>query len=56
MLLPRRDEPLPDATLIEHLDGAGVEPSGSRSVEILAGAWFDDDDAVRRERTPSRRS
>ena len=38
--LPRREEPFRDATLIEHLDGAGVQTAGSRSV--------DDPDSVRR--------
>jgi hypothetical protein len=42
--VPSREEPFRDATLIEHLDGAGVKTRGSRSVEILTGASFDDDD------------
>src|SRR5439155_6355783 len=48
--LPRREEPFRDATLIEHLDGAGVKTPGSRSVEILTGASFDDDDVDSRQR------
>jgi hypothetical protein len=44
MFLPGREESLRDATLIEHLDGAGVKTPGSRSVDILTGASFDDDD------------
>jgi hypothetical protein len=43
MFLPRRDEPFRDASLIEHLDGAGVKTPGSRSVDILVGASFDDE-------------
>jgi len=35
-------EPIGDAALIEHLDGAGVKPKGPRSVNILVGAPFDD--------------
>ncbi|MCW2712551.1 MAG: hypothetical protein JWP24_2745 [Marmoricola sp.] len=38
MFLPRREESFRDATLIKHLDGAGVKTPGSRSVEILTGA------------------
>jgi hypothetical protein len=44
MDLPCREEPVRDATLIEHLDRAGVETPGPRSIEILTGAAFDDDD------------
>ena len=49
-----RDEPFRDATLIEHLDGAGVKPTGSRSVENLTGASFDDDDVDPRQRQLAR--
>ena len=52
--LPRREEPFRDATLIEHLDGAGVQTPGSRSVEILTGASFDDDDVDPRQRQLAR--
>jgi hypothetical protein len=38
------------ARLIENLDRAGVKTPGSRSVEILAGASFDDDDVDLRPR------
>lgn len=54
MFLPRREEPFRDATLIEHLDGAGVKSPGSRSVEVLAGATFDDDDVDPRQRQLAR--
>ncbi len=52
--LPRREESFRDATLIEHLDGAGVKASGSRSVEMLTGASFDDDDLDPRQRQLAR--
>ena len=52
--LARREEPVGDATLIEHLDGAGVQTPGSRSVELLAGASFDDDDVDPRQRQLAR--
>jgi hypothetical protein len=48
--VPRCQEPVRDATLIEHLDGAGVEPTGARSVDDLAGAPLDDDDVDPRQR------
>ena len=54
MHLPRREEPFRDATLIEHLDGAGVKTPGSRSVDILVGASFDDDDVDPRQRQLAR--
>ena len=54
MRLPRREEPFRDAALIEHLDGAGVKTPGSRSVEILTGASFDDDDVDPRQRQLAR--
>ena len=54
MHLPRREESFRDATLIEHLDGAGVKTPGSRSVEILTGASFDDDDVDPRQRQLAR--
>ena len=52
--LPRREEPFRDATLIEHLDGAGVKPACSRSVDLLIGAPFDDDDVHPRQRQLAR--
>src|SRR5437660_1670790 len=54
MFLPRRDESFRDATLIEHLNGAGVKTPGPRSVEILTGASFDDDDVDPRQRQLAR--
>ena len=54
MHLPRREEPLRDATLIEHLDGAGVQTPGSRAVDLLVGASFDDDDVDPRQRQLAR--
>src|SRR5829696_823076 len=35
-------EPIGDAVLIEHLDGARVQTAGVRAVELLAGAPLDD--------------
>ncbi len=52
--LPRREESLRDATLIQHLDGAGVKTAGSRSVDLLTGASFDDDDVDPRQRQLAR--
>ena len=52
--LPRGEESFRDATLIEHLDGAGVKTAGSRSVDILIGASFDDDDVDPRQRQLAR--
>ena len=54
MHLALREEPIGDATLVEHLDGAGVKTPGSRSVEILTGASFDDDDVDPRQRQLAR--
>ena len=48
--LPRREEPLRDATLVEHLDRAGMQPARPRSVDILVGASLDDDDVDPRQR------
>ncbi len=42
---PLRDKSVRHAALIEHLNGAGVQTAGARTVEILTGAAFDDDDA-----------
>ena len=52
--LPRREEPFCDAPLIEHLDGAGVKPAGTRSIDVLIGASFDDDDVDPRQRQLAR--
>jgi hypothetical protein len=54
MFSPCREESFGDATLIEHLDGAGVKTPGSRSVDILIGASFDDDDVDPRQRQLAR--
>ena len=54
MRLPLREEPFRDATLIEHLDGAGVQTAGARAVELLTGASFDDDDVDPRQRQLAR--
>ena len=54
MYLSGREESVGDASLIEHLDGAGVETPGSRSVDILTGASFDDDDVDPRQRQLAR--
>ncbi len=50
MDLPLREESFHDATLVEHLDGAGMKTPGSGAVELLAGASFDDDDVGPRQR------
>ena len=50
----RVEEAVRDAPLIEHLDGAGEQAPGSRSVEILVGASFDDDDVDPRQRQLAR--
>ena len=52
--LTRREEPLGDAALIEHLDGARVQPAGARSVDLLVGAPFDDGDVDPRQRQLAR--
>jgi hypothetical protein len=38
VVLSRGEESFRDATLIEHLNGAGVETLGSRSVDMLRRA------------------
>ena len=48
--LPRRDESFRDAALIKYLDGAGEKTPGSRAVEILTDASFDDDDVDPQQR------
>ena len=48
--LARRDEPIGDAALVEHLERAGVEPPGPPSVELLVGPTLDDEDVDPRER------
>ena len=47
--LPLVQEPISDAALVEHLDGARVQTAGARAVEILTGASFDDDDVDPRQ-------
>jgi hypothetical protein len=42
--LPLVEEPLGDAALVEHLDRAGVETPGARSVDLRSGSPLDDDD------------
>jgi hypothetical protein len=54
MLLALREEAFRDATLIEHLDGAGVETSSPRPVEVLTGASLDDYDVDARQRQLAR--
>ena len=54
MVLSRREEPLRDATLIKHLDGAGVKPPGARPVDLLTVASFDEDDVDPRQRQLAR--
>jgi hypothetical protein len=54
MRLALCEEPVRDTTLIERLDGASVKTPGSRPVEILAGASFDDDDVDTRQHEPGR--
>ena len=51
---PGFEESFRDATLIEHLDGAGVKTPASRSVDLLIGASFDDDDVDPRQRQLAR--
>ena len=48
--LPLREEPIGDAALIEHLDGARVQTAGARAVELLARAPLDDCDIDPRQR------
>ena len=48
------EEPLRDATLIEHLDGPRQETPGARAVDVLVGASFDDDDVDPRQRQLTR--
>ena len=54
MHLALREEAFRDATLVEHLDGAGVKTPGPRAVEVLTGASFDDDDVDPRQRQLAR--
>src|SRR6202035_364386 len=37
------EKAISDATLVEHLDGAGVQTPRARALELEAGAPFDDD-------------
>ena len=54
MHLPLRHETICDATLIEHLDRAGEETSGTRSVDCLVGATLDDGNVDSRQRQLAR--
>ena len=54
MLLALREEAFGNATLIEHLDGAGVKTASARTVDLLTGASFDDDDVDPRQRQLAR--
>ena len=51
---PCDEEPLGDAALIEHLDGARVQAAGARAGEVLAGAPLDDGDVDPRQRQLAR--
>jgi hypothetical protein len=42
--LPRREEPIGDPALVEHLDRARVQATRARAGEVLARAPFDHDD------------
>ena len=48
--LPFREEPIGDAALIEHLDGARVQTARARADEVLAGAPLDNGDVDARQR------
>src|SRR6185437_1452084 len=48
-LLPLGDEPIGNAALVEHLDGARVQASGARAQQLLALPPFDDSDIDARE-------
>src|SRR5918997_359528 len=48
--LTSREEPIGDATLIEHLDRARVEAARPRAIELLVGAALDDGDVDTRQR------
>ena len=52
--LPLREEPIGDATLIEHLDRARVQTARARAGELLAGAPLDDRDVDPRQRQLAR--
>ena len=54
MLLPLRQEPVRDPTLIEHFDRARMEAAGSRFAEILRRASLNDDDVDPRQRELAR--
>ena len=47
--LPRGEKPICDPALIEHLDGAGVQPARPPALEILARAPLDDRDVDARQ-------
>ena len=45
-----REEPVGDAPLIEHLDGARVQTAGARAGKFLAGAPLDNRNVYARQR------
>jgi len=47
-------EPIGDAVLIEHLEGARLQTAGARAVELLAGAPLDDRSVDPRQRQRAR--
>src|SRR6266700_462546 len=48
--LPLGEEAIDDTALVQHLDGAGVQTSGARALELEAGASLDDEDVGPRQR------
>ncbi len=51
---PCDEEPIGDAALIEHLDGACVQTARARADEVLAGAPLDNGDVDPRQRQLAR--
>ncbi len=49
-----RQEPIGDSTLIENLDGAGVQTARARSGEVLVGAPLDNGNVDARQRKLAR--
>src|SRR5829696_7548271 len=47
-------EPIGDAVMIEHLEGARLQTAGARAVELLAGAPLDDRSVDPRQRQRAR--
>jgi hypothetical protein len=50
ILLPLGYEPIHDAALVEHLQGAGMQTTGPRAGDRLVGAPFEDRDLDTRQR------